>query len=559
MPLLPHRLLVALTVATLTAGLVGVPAALAAPPSPGSPSDSLLADPVSPEAPGAATAEAAVSAQQAAVEALDAAQDQLASDTPVVEDPVVAKDFTLLLRDLRAGLPHLSRTDAAAARRILARPTDGGSDPNGDGYAASAERKKYCPSGANVCVHWVNNTVDAPPGATLGGSAPAQVLTTSQVLNHVYDRVVTQGGYRAPLADGRGGDDRLDVYLADIGDDGLFGYCAPERAGSGRSATGYCVLDDDYSPTQYGSSQSPLDNLRVTAAHEFFHAVQFAYDAFEDDWFMEGTAMWIEDELYDHVNDSRRYLRGGPLTHPLRSLDRPAAGLAGPYASWIFWRWVSESYPDRGSSGLPLVIRDTWRRAQGYTASQPGTYSLRAVALAIAARGGRLANTFALFGEASRHPGVSYEEGKEDGGYPVAPLAAAYRLSTSKRSITEKVATLDHLSNVHVAFVPDSSLDKRDWRLRIPVNAPSLNRGSKAQVTVYRTNGAWARKAIRLNTYGNGAFVANFRAGVIKRVELTITNAGTGYRCNQGTFLSCRGVSKDDGLRTYFKGVLLTP
>jgi hypothetical protein len=47
------------------------------------------------------------------------------------------------------------------------------------------------------------------------------------------------------------------------------------------------VLDDDYSTSQF--PDPPLVSLDVTAAHEFFHAVQFAYDYFEDSWLMEGT------------------------------------------------------------------------------------------------------------------------------------------------------------------------------------------------------------------------------------------------------------------------------
>jgi hypothetical protein len=37
--------------------------------------------------------------------------------------------------------------------------------------------------------------------------------------------------------------------------------------------------------------------LKVTAAHEFFHAVQFAYDIGEDGWLMESTATWMEEHV----------------------------------------------------------------------------------------------------------------------------------------------------------------------------------------------------------------------------------------------------------------------
>ena len=88
-------------------------------------------------------------------------------------------------------------------------------------------------------------------------------------------------GYRGPKADAHspenGGDGRLDVYLADIGD-AVYGYCASDDPDVRRSsASAYCVVDDDLA-TQFRPT-SRLAALEVTAAHEFFHAVQFSYDS----------------------------------------------------------------------------------------------------------------------------------------------------------------------------------------------------------------------------------------------------------------------------------------
>ena len=41
------------------------------------------------------------------------------------------------------------------------------------------------------------------------------------------------------------------------------------------------------------SSSFPLDNMRVTAAHEYFHAVQYAYDGWDDTWIYETTATMV--------------------------------------------------------------------------------------------------------------------------------------------------------------------------------------------------------------------------------------------------------------------------
>ena len=55
--------------------------------------------------------------------------------------------------------------------------------------------------------------------------------------------------------------------------------------------SGYCVFDDDFSKKQFGGGGGATAcPLKVTAAHEFNHAIQFNYDAFEDMWFLEATA-----------------------------------------------------------------------------------------------------------------------------------------------------------------------------------------------------------------------------------------------------------------------------
>jgi hypothetical protein len=82
---------------------------------------------------------------------------------------------------------------------------------------------------------------------------------------------------------------------------------------------------------------------------------------------------------------------------------------------------------------------------------------------------------------------------------------------------------------------------------------PDTARGSRAQLTVVRVGGARERRWVVLNKDGNGVSTAPFRAGDVARVELTLTNAGRRYRCYQGTFQACQGVSRDDGLKTYFR------
>jgi hypothetical protein len=240
-------------------------------------SPSFAADGFRTRSPGTATSAPTVAAPSDVLRRAEAALDGVLAGTR-------RPDATLALRDLFATLPRLSTTDRAQARAILARPTQGDDDPYGDGYTVGSKRR--CTP--KICIHWVPTTADAPPSGRW-------VTRSLRTMKSVWTKEVGKLGYRRPVTDGRrgGGSDQFDVYLSDVGAKGLYGYCAPEftKPGYRRLASGYCVLDNDFARAQFGAR--PSNSLKVTAAHEFFHAIQFAYDYLEDPWMMEATATWM--------------------------------------------------------------------------------------------------------------------------------------------------------------------------------------------------------------------------------------------------------------------------
>lgn len=117
-------------------------------------------------------------------------------------------------------------------------------------------------------------------------------------------------GYLDPPADGGlGGDDKYDVYLRNISD---YGYTTPEAPGpeSWLDYTSFLVMDNTY--TGFPPNDDPEGQVagaaKATAAHEFHHAVQFAYDVSEHLWYMELDATCMEDIVFDQVNDNYNYL-----------------------------------------------------------------------------------------------------------------------------------------------------------------------------------------------------------------------------------------------------------
>ncbi len=156
---------------------------------------------------------------------------------------------------------------------------------------------------------------------------------------------------------------------------------APPRSGlTAYRATSYCALDDDFSTSQFPGT--PRGNLEVTAAHEFFHAVQFGIDYTEDGFFLENSSTWIEDEIFDAVDDNRNYLDDSALAWPGDPLD-----LADNwYGNWIWLRFLTERFPEDDGTGLPVLVKQAWDR----TDDSAGSFSVRALAEAVAARGGQL-------------------------------------------------------------------------------------------------------------------------------------------------------------------------
>ncbi len=106
-------------------------------------------------------------------------------------------------------------------RQPARRPSDRRRDQYGDGYAAGTPVVRRCAE--DVCVHHVATTEDA--------ASPAYAERALAVMQDVHAHHVDELGWRPPVSDGeRGGDGRFDVYLANLGDQGLTATARPTTA-----------------------------------------------------------------------------------------------------------------------------------------------------------------------------------------------------------------------------------------------------------------------------------------------------------------------------------------
>ncbi|MFT4264421.1 MAG: hypothetical protein QM572_13630 [Nocardioides sp.] len=546
---------------TATALLSGMTPAWAedSAPAPAPSAESGAADGLAERVAAAGTAgETAAEAKDAAGDALDTVQDLFAkkSRAEAVEQTESGADPTLALRELSLRLNALSRADRNSAYAQFQRPWDDG----GSGEATL--------SSGNVKVHYLP-TSNHPGNANATTADWAQ--QTLAVLANV-SATYTAAGYRQPMADAAtesdpysayngqavnwGGSNQTDIYLADLGDQGIYGYCAYDIDDSGRvvyypptnksNVPAFCVLDNDFSLSQYRATytgETSSDILKVTAAHEYFHAVQFAYDALEDAWIMEATAVWAEHQLYPEIPDNRQYLPYSQLRYPGISLDTwNGAGGALQYGDWIYFEYLTERVSTTRTGTLPNLVRRIWEYADSLGADQ---YSIQAVTSALAERGKSFATTFGQYAAANRHPATTYAGGSS---YPVASPRRTYRVKSGKRRAGSM--TIDHLASGTIRLVP-KKITKKSHRATIRVNLANRSLGSVAVATIFLRNGKQTTKVIKLNKKGDGKVRLAFSNRKIQWVDLTLVNANTTYSgCSNNTAgYSCGGTPVHDGLK----------
>jgi hypothetical protein len=464
---------------------------------------------------------------------------------------------TLILRDLALRVRELPTSEKRQAGALLARPSDGpGPDEDDPWHASESSASPVCD--ANVCIHWVDSTADAPPAADGDANdVPDWVEDVVQpTFAHVWAKEIGPPpgglGNPAPLSDlssdNNGGDARLDVYLANLGDDFLFGYCTsddPNLFDPGYdffAFSSYCVIDDDFA--EFGAEWTPAQFNQVVAAHEFRHASQFSEDFAEDLWLMEGEAMWIEGYVYSAVKDRYDYLETSPLVHPTFSLDHGTDFYE--YGAWIFFQFLSENYD-------LALIRDIWNRADD-NGSNPDQYSMQAVSNALSARATSLRSAFMTFTKWNRTPDRSgyYDEGAD---YPSAPTAAAYKLGRGGTT-GWKAPKLRHLASSYYSFSPGSSLSSTA-KLKVAVDLPALRYKPAAFLLSFLKSGEYQVHSISLDVSGDGYKKVSFGPGVVSRVDLVLVNASARYNlatCWQDppfTTYSCGGAVAKDELRLY--------
>ncbi|HBI23685.1 MAG TPA: hypothetical protein DDX84_05695, partial [Nitrospiraceae bacterium] len=279
-------------------------------------------------------------------------------------------------------------------RRLLAR--DNNNIITKDDGEKVTLSKSYVSTDKHFRIHYTTdaNLIDAVPTTDNDDDGiPDYVEKLSGILDYVWDIEINSMGYDAPPSDGDlGWDCLLDVYLVDLG---AYGYTYID--GNQPASTVYMVLDNDFSgfPENLNPGGSQEGSMKVAAAHEFFHTVQFQIteDILVNEWWMEASATWIEDYVYPEVDDYVNYIDGwfNLPEFPLNYF--PSDNCSGdpclfPYGTSVWVKHMTEKY----GTGFVYDIWDRIKNSESALSAIENELTERGVNLADEIKELRVAN-----------------------------------------------------------------------------------------------------------------------------------------------------------------------
>ena len=194
----------------------------------------------------------------------------------------------------------------------------------------------------NFLIHYTSDQSDhdaVSPDDYDGNTVPDYVDRMATEFEIVWDFFLDSLGFDPPPDDGtEGGSGKYDIYLENLPSQYFaITYTSGAQTGSSSSCASYIKMRNNYDASGF-QGHTELENIQVTAVHEFFHSIQFAYNCYERFWTMEAAAVWSEDELYDDINDLYRYMPSW-FEYPNRPIDTETTHM---YGSFILYQYIDE-------------------------------------------------------------------------------------------------------------------------------------------------------------------------------------------------------------------------
>jgi hypothetical protein len=208
-------------------------------------------------------------------------------------------------------------------------------------------------------IHYTETGTDAVPLEDINNNGiPDFVEAVAQAFENSHQREVDELGYQEPPNDAGVDGPEYDVYVQNLGRD-FYSFTIPESNPAEtpqNDRTSYIVIENDFSQ----HFTRGVAAAKVTAAHEYFHAIQFGYRNFslvnDERYYYELCSVWMEDVIYDEVNDYYQYL---PVFFRRTDIPFNMFDQFGHYLGQALWNhFLVKKYGDFD------VIRRTWEIMQ---------------------------------------------------------------------------------------------------------------------------------------------------------------------------------------------------
>lgn len=356
---------------------------------------------------------------------------------------------------------------------------------------------------------------------------PAFLYDVVEAFEASYATEVSEMGYTAPLFDAdlpdNGGDEKIDVYLMNCGEFGVYGYTVPLNIGSSSTRASYMVVDNDFSEF-VTSTKTAEEAMQVTVAHELHHAIQFAINSNTQDWIMEATSTWMESQVYPDIDDNLQYLNGNDGF--FYNTDVPLDDDYQWYNSWIWMEYMTIKW-GRDS------VHDVW----GFLETQSN--SGLAISNVISQNGSTVKSAFTEFVLKNYSQVGFYDDAAvyDDVTMENAPGQTLDYSGFQTHLVTTTQVYVDHLATAYYKFKPgDRITGENDDSLLIQVYGESgypLN----AAVSVKYTDNSFSEYPLSFDVSNNGyVHVNDFNKTEVNEVVLALVNYSTSPTADDASF-----------------------
>ncbi len=440
------------------------------------------------------------------------------------------REITILLKEAVQNYDSYSEDSQQYLSKFLMRPDsaannwpwDGGLDFYLPGTIETFEPDvgTYPAIGGKFKFWYVTNT-ETDGGGITHTTSFAYIQSMAAAFESVYSTTITTMGYPIPLDDSgvspNGDDSKMDIYVMNCGFYDVYGYTVPEQVSGGYSS--FMVIDNDYTDFVLPNNETPEEAMQVTAAHEFHHAVQFGININASTWIMEATSTWMEDQVFDDVDDNLQYLNSseGFFLNPHQPIDSEFQW----YNNWILLEYMVTEWSQDS-------VKSIW--VDYLSSSDNGT---SAVVNVISDEGSTLQDTYKDFARVNYIQEGFYSDYQAYNSVHItnAQSGIGYNLDYSSDLsdifVSESIS-INHLATKYFKLTPGSSIDSGDDdKLTIYIYGMA---GRQIDVVPIVTNAdtSITEPVFSLNSSNDATLeIDNFNQSEISSVVLVLVNYST--------------------------------